>query len=242
MKINFEELHDTAMGLLVLAQQGNKCAEEQLIQLFMEGGYRFRVSKYLNKNRQVDNEDIKQEFVIGVALRIADVKMDIGDPIEYLVSGGVYRVRSYFRKMVIQNTIQICGDCGNKSRLNRVSDGRYQCKKCGSINVTPVELDDHNEFALENVREDGFEDDLVSGLLVEQFKATLTPGTNMYSLYEMLIEDGIDRDNPLVKNYISEIALRWGGTSNQNVVQNLKKLRKRLEQWLHSNSVEYNLS
>lgn len=235
--MNNVELHEKAVSLLSRAQGGDRYAEHDLIELIQSNYMNRRIGRYLSKNRTVDNDDIKQEFIIGVGNNINNARMDIGDPIEYLIYGGVCRVRSYFRKMIVQNTIQICSDCGDKSRINRVADGVYQCKKCGSIRVTTMELDDHDEIVLGNVQINAFEDDVISQLVVDDFKSTLTPGTNVYSLYELVIEQGFDRDNPMVKNYISAIAKEWGGTSNQNVVQNMKKLSKRLQDWLEKNQL-----
>jgi len=235
------DIHEQAIELLVSAQSGDKFAEEELIVLIRDKYMMRRISRYLNKNRQVDNEDIKQEFLIGVGNAIRTAKMNIGDPIEHIISSGIYGVRGYFRKMVIKGTIQVCTECGNKSRINRVADGVYQCKKCGSLKVNVSELDDHNDIIFDTMQVNAFEDDLVSQLTVDQFKSTLTPGTNIYKLYEMMTDGGVDRDNPLVRNYISEIAKGMGGTSNQNVVQCIKKLKKRLQQWGQANDIEYNI-
>jgi len=229
------DIHEQAMGLLVDAQSGNKFAQEDLIVLIRDKYMMRRVSRYINKNRQVDNEDIKQEFLIGVGSAIQTAKMDIGDPIEHIIAKGIYSVRSYFRSMIVKGTIQVCDDCGNKSRVNRIAPGVYQCKKCGSLHVTVSEINDHNETLFDTMKEESFEEDLIAELRVSDFKSTLTPGTNVHTLYELLIEKCIDRDNPLVKNYISEIAKEMGGTSNQNVVQCLKKLKKRLQQWIADN-------
>ena len=66
--------------------------------------------------------------------------------------------------------------------------------------------------------------------MMDRFESTLTPGTNVYNLY-ILLKSGINRDNPQISNYIKEIAKIWGGCSEQNVVQNMDKLRRKVTQF-----------
>ena len=113
-------IYEQGIELLKLAQQGNKNAEELLIVEIRNRFMNKRIGRYLHKNRIVDDEDLKQEFLIGVGLAIPQARIDIGDPIEYLINQGVYRVRSYLRKHIIQNTTQICDDCGYITRLNMI--------------------------------------------------------------------------------------------------------------------------
>ncbi len=222
--------NDDIRGLLLLAQSGDKSAENDVIVHIRDKYMMKRISKYINKNRQVDNDDIKQEFLIGVGLSIQKVSLGIGDPVEYLISNGIWRVRSYMRKHIVQNTLQVCDDCGAKSRLNKIENNKYQCKKCGSIHVGTYELYDHDEVKLENViQEKDFVDDIIAELTIVEFKKTLNPGTNVYALFELL-ESGMDRDS--CDNYIKEISTLWG-SSQQNVVQNLKKLQNKYEDYIN---------
>jgi hypothetical protein len=225
--------NDEATGLLVSAQQGDKNAEFDLINLIRTNYMPRRLSKYLSRNRQAENDDLRQEFLIGVALKIYDARLDIGDPIEFLIAQGLYRVRSYLRKCIRANTMQICELCGTKSRLNPIGHGRYQCLHCGATSpyVQTTELADKNEIIFDNLGDYGFEDELILRMRLHDFESSLTPGSNVERVYIML-KDGVDRDNPLVNNYIQDIAHRLGGCSNQNVVQIIKKLRVRLDEFL----------
>lgn len=233
MDFGKKSISDYGMKLLMMARDGDKLAENDLIEHIRNEFMGRRVGRYLNRNRQVDNDDIKQEFLIGVAMGIKDAKMDVGDPIEYIIHRGIYNVRGYMRKHIVQNTLQICNECGSRSRMNRI-DNHYVCKKCGCTNVETFEVCDHDEIALQNMPEDSFEDELISRIMIENFKSTLNPGTNIYSLF-VLLESGIDRDNPMVKNYIKAIADEWGSCSNENVVQNLNKLKIRMQKWIDEN-------
>ena len=220
---------ERGIELLRLAQDGNERARELLIVEIRDKFMNKRIGKYLHKNRLVDDDDLKQEFLIGVDHAIPKAKIDMGDPIEYLIHQGIYRVRSYLRKHIIQNTSQVCNTCGYITRLNMI-DGQYVCKKCGSTDITTRELQDNDETLFGNMSVESDVEEIMSQEIINKFEQTLTPGTNVYSLY-ILLKGGINRDNPNIQNYIKEIARIWGGCSEQNVVQNMDKLKKKLLQF-----------
>lgn len=230
-------VYERGIELLRLAQDGNKAAEELLIVEIRDKFMNRRIGRYLHKNRIVEDDDLKQEFLIGVGLAIPKAKLDMGDPIEYLINQGVYRVRSYLRQHIIKNTSQICGDCGYITRLNMI-DGHYVCKRCGSTNITTQEVSNNDEMLLINIptTQDEIED-IIGQDMIDRFEKTLTPGTNVYNLY-VLLRSGINRDNPDIPNYIKEIARIWGGCSEQNVVQNMDKLRKKVIQFAQEQGCE----
>lgn len=227
--------------LLELAQSGDKVAEDNLIAHIRDNVMRRRIGRFIHKNRQVEDEDIRQEFMIGVALAIPKADLTIGNPIEYIISQGIYRVRSYFRKHVIQNTTQICRDCGFESRLNRVGN-TYRCKKCGSDNIETREIYDHDEVALGNKAAENDEiekltEEIGADKIIEQFRSTLSPDTRVYDLFVLLYDEDINSDNPDIVNYIAEIAKRWG-TSQVLVVQTKDKLKSRLIKFCQCNGYE----
>ena len=224
-------ISEEGIELLRRVQAGDSLAQEQLIILIKDKFMIGRIYKYLSKNRVVDNDDIKQEFLIGAALAFDNAKMDIGDPLEYILYRGTCRVKSYIRKHILQSTFQICRECGHKSRLNRFGTG-YICKRCGATHVETFEVNDYDETLFDVMQCDGkFEDDVVSSMIIADFKNTLKPGTNVFALFE-LIESGVDRDNPAIPNYLKYIAQQWGGCTEQNVLQTLNKLRDRLQRFI----------
>lgn len=217
--------------LLELAQSGDNIATDNLITHIRDNEMKRRIGKYLRKNRQVEDEDLKQEFMIGVALAIPKASMDIGDPIEYIISQGVYRVRSYLRKHIIQNTTQICNDCGYESRLNRINN-KYICKKCGSDNIETRELCDHDEIVMMSICDDSDDiekmvEDIGAIHIIEKFRDTLDKNTKVYNLFTLLYDKDINSSNPDVINYIAEIAGMWH-TSQTLVVQTREKLRVKI--------------
>ena len=193
-----------------------------------------RIGRYLGRNRLADNDDLRQEFMIGVAFAIPKCDLEIGNPIEYLLAQGVYRVRSYLRGRITKNTVQVCRECGTVTRLNMVGN-QYVCKKCGSINIDTHEIDDNDEITLENAVDmsEPIDEMIANQMMIEQFELTLVEGSNVKALYELL-KSGINRDNPMIKNYTKEIARIWGGCSVQNVIQTLYKLRKKMLEFAES--------
>lgn len=232
-----EYLHN----LLVLAQAGDRIATDNLINQIKQQEMRRRIGKYLHKNRQAEDEDLIQEFLIGVALSINKADLEVGDPIEYIIYCGVNRVRSYLRQHIMKNTTQVCIDCGYESRLNRVN-GVYVCKKCGSIHIETRETHDHDEIAIQNKQDD--RDDIADMIdkqgaddIIERFRATLDMNTRAGQLFVLFYDEEITSDNPDVVNYIKEIADRWK-TSQVLVLQTREKLQKKLLKFCQDNGIE----
>lgn len=223
--------------LLILAQDGNEIAQDKILIYIRDNIMGARINKYLYKNRQADAEDIKQEFMIGVALNIHKADIDIGDPIEYLISQGIWRVRSYIRSQILKSTTMVCCDCGNVSRLNMI-DGKYSCKKCGGNNIVTQETNDLDDGTNLNMikDEENFENEIIFNQLMIEFEGILGRGTKVSELY-FLLKNGINSNNPQIKNYIKEIANLWG-TSQTNVVKNLDKLRSRLRKYAEENGMK----
>lgn len=227
------------IAILEMAQNGDTIAEDKLLVEIRDNIMNRRLGRYLYKNRQVDNDDIRQEFMLGVALNIHRAKLDVGDPIEYLIAQGVYRAKSYFRGQVLKNVNMTCEECGYTSRIHKVN-GEYTCRKCGSHNITTQEihnLDDGlqlNQITDESI--DDFEAELTFNTIMEQFEKTLNQNTNIYQLY-ILIKNGINRENPDIKNYIKEIATMWR-CSQTNILQIMHKLQQKLIEFADENGME----
>lgn len=227
------------IGLLELAQKGDKTAEEQLIIGLRDTVMRKRIGKYLSRNRQVENDDLIQEFLIGISIAIPRARLDIGDPIEYIIKQGVFRVRTYLRSNIMKRTTQVCMDCGFESRLHKV-DGKYECRKCKSNNITTREINENDETLFETMTVNNSEaelEDIMFEMVINKFEETLDRGTNVYQLY-MLLKSGINRDNPEIKNYIKEIAEIWGGCSTTNVLQNMNKLQAKMVKFASDHGID----
>lgn len=226
--------NDELKLVLGQAKSGDKLAEQNLLIYIRNNYMNRRIGRYLGRNRLADNDDLRQEFMIGVAFAIPKCDLEIGNPIEYLLAQGVYRVRSYLRGRITKNTVQVCRECGTVTRLNMVGN-QYVCKKCGSINIDTHEIYDNDEITLENAVDmsEPIDEMIANQMMIEQFELTLVEGSNVKALYELL-KSGINRDNPMIKNYTKEIARIWGGCSEQNVIQTLYKLRKKMLEFAES--------
>ena len=226
--------NDELKLVLGQAKSGDKLAEQNLLIYIRNNYMNRRIGRYLGRNRLADNDDLRQEVMIGVAFAIPKCDLEIGNPIEYLLAQGVYRVRSYLRGRITKNTVQVCRECGTVTRLNMVGN-QYVCKKCGSINIDTHEIDDNDEITLENAVDmsEPIDEMIANQMMIEQFELTLVEGSNVKALYELL-KSGINRDNPMIKNYTKEIARIWGGCSEQNVIQTLYKLRKKMLEFAES--------
>lgn len=230
-------MENQLLELLKSAQGGDRTAEELLIIYIRDNVMRRRIGRYLRRNRQVEDDDLIQEFLIGVAMAIPKADLGIGDPIEYIIQQGVYKVRTYLRKSIMQGTSQVCMDCGYESRLNRVGD-HYECKKCGSHNIITRETDDHDETLFLTMESTSNElDDILTSMLIQEFEKTLDHSTNVYRLYDLMVVKGINKDNPYIKNYIKTISAMWGGCSQQNVLQNMYKLQAKFAKFLDDNNI-----
>lgn len=240
--MTYQEAKAEAMSLLVAAQNHNKYAEQDFLEFTRLNLMPRRIGKFLSRNRQVNNDDIKQEFMIGVALSMYRAKMDIGDPMEFIMNSGIWNVRRYMKSQILRNTMQICDDCGAKHQLNRIKVGRhhvYECKKCGSHNISTYEThcheDDSKMNAIEDPTADAFIDTIVAEDFLQRFEDSLDPNTNVYKVYIMM-KNGLrdDRDN---RNYIVAIADALGGCSPTNAMLVVKRLRTRIDRFIKENDI-----
>jgi transposase-like protein len=186
----------------------------------------------MNKNRLAENDDVSQEFMIGVAHAISEVDMSIGNPIIYLINKGIWKVRSYFRQQVFGNTKQTCLDCGHTCRPTKTLKKHdvvikkfteWVCPKCHShrvdvVQITGSEVKDDNVFATRT--EQLVEEMVMDGMSIQEFRAKLSG--RVLQLFDT-INNGVDRDNSV--SYQREIADEWG-VSTACVSQYLKRLRK----------------
>lgn len=77
----------------------------------------------------VHPDDLVGEFNRGIARALHSVKMDIGDPMEYLISRGFRHVQTIVSQTLNEGVIEECLVCG-KSRPYR----RNPCYTCGNRN------------------------------------------------------------------------------------------------------------
>ena len=225
------ELNDSVIDIIKAAQGGDEYAVEKLIIIIRDNHMNKAISRYLYKNRLVENEDVKQMFMIGVAMAIPTVRLDLGNPMIYLINCGIWKVKSYFRAQVFNNTRQTCLDCGHTCRPTKTikkydvvvkrSDD-WICPSCGGDNVdiaqcTGAEVKDDNVFS---TKTDALIEDIVTdSMAIDEFRKTING--RVLQLFDM-INKGVDRDG--TTSYMRDIADDWG-VSTACVAQYLKRLR-----------------
>lgn len=93
-----------------------------------------RYNRAVNKVRRyrcsyIEPEDLVSEFNVGMLEAAKSVDLDRGDPMEYLISRGMWHVRRAIRKECNHNIIEECLVCG------RVRPYRTEpCARCQSKN------------------------------------------------------------------------------------------------------------
>jgi len=221
--------------LIFNAQNDNTIATDILLEEIKQHHMRRRISRFTSKNCLLEDDDIRQEFMIGCAIGLTKAKLDVGEPFLFILQSGTWQTQRYVKKHINQGTMQTCRTCGNKSRLNIV-DNNYVCKKCGSTDVATDMVSDKNEITFDNLVDEYDDlntmilDDTVEALIVG-FEDLLKEGTNVTRLFDAMIRRDINTTNPDVENYLKQIAKEWD-TSAVNVNFNLTKLRKRFRKYL----------
>lgn len=219
--------------LILDAQNNVGNSRNTLVKLMQDNGAMRIISRYLYLNKLLEPDDAKSEFWMGVILAIPEVKLDIGDPLQYLIWKGENRVKTVLRKLISENITAICRECHLRFRLYRVG-GDYKCRRCGSTslethsNVVPMttmtsHMDEPNE---ENM---GMEKDICLRFRIDMdgFKILLT--NQERRVYEAIVQENINRFE--VANYIVEISQKMD-VSPQCVSIYIKRIREKLKEYM----------
>lgn len=174
----------------------------------------------------MDDDDIRQIFLIAVGEAINTARTDIGSPLLYLIQKGKWAVTDELRKGYRRAIRQYCHKCNKESRIFE-KGGTALCPTCHSdehIERMMVDiLDDNTHTVNVEATELTIEEVIVSEQVISEFKATLSGRT--LEVYEMIMEKGYDRS--ACNNYIKEIASEMNVTpTNINL-----RLRKIKEAW-----------
>lgn len=217
--------------LLERAQYGDDIAENRFIALIRDHHMIRRVRKYHDRNVLVENDDIDQEFMVGCFEAMHEAKLDVGNPLLYILWRGEKKVQSLFRKRLRKGVRYECRRCQDKRSVYSYN-GRVECSSCGSRNVRTWMVmesaqenreDDTNEWSThwesrilqaDTGRTIGEESNLAweratFGKQIEEMRARLS-GRKL-ELFDILILEDLNRRTS--NNYLKEIAERWGVTT-----------------------------
>lgn len=225
--------HGTAQELLAKAQAGDELAMNRLLTLIQTQHMPKRIKHYYGRNVLIEQADIESEFLLGCYEAIKIAKMDVGNPLMFILWKGQLAVAHIFRRKLKEGVQVNCKTCGIRplTYINR----ELVCNKCGSNDVTSrmVIIDESqksddmkNGTARFDVLGDPFREmDAIFALAtedmaIEEIRKKLRG--RQLELFNILIVEQINRDTS--DNYLAEIAKRWG-VSTACVSVYLRKLR-----------------
>lgn len=223
----------TALELLDQAQKGDELAMNRLLTLIQKEHMPKRIKHYYGRNVLVEQADIESEFLLGCYEAIKIAKMDVGNPLMFILWKGQLAVAHIFRRKVKEGVQVHCKECGIRpmTYINR----ELICNKCGSNQVTSRMIvvdesqksdDMKNGTARFDVLNDPFKEmDAIFALATEEMaidEIRVKLRGRQRELFDILVVEQINRDTS--DNYLAEIAARWG-VSTACVSVYLRKLR-----------------
>lgn len=183
--------------------------------------------RWRGRNVLVDNDELRQEFLIGCICALDNVRIDVGNPIRYLIQKGVWAALEYIRKQMGNGVRMHCIRCGRIGRIH-TDRGMWKCPKCGSLNVETFMREEHVDITLETCQIDDKQmmrdivyDQVEERLLTEEVERRLNGRT--LELYKLIVYEGMEKGTS--KNYLADLARRMGGISTACVSIYLKKIR-----------------
>ncbi|KIL38007.1 hypothetical protein SD70_29360 [Gordoniibacillus kamchatkensis] len=161
-----------------------------------------------------DRDDIRQAFLIGCYAGIMKARLNIGDPLAFILNKGLWAVADVIRRDGQKELQQECSGCHATSKPNRVH-GRYVCRRCES---DQVELRRRVIPHAETIEVTGHNQD--DRLTVQEFHDQLTGCKR--DVFDLIMR-GYDRDN--CRNYLKEIG-QILGISAANANLRLQQIRE----------------
>jgi hypothetical protein len=227
------------LDLIRRAQEGDEFAMNRLITIIRDEHMPGRIRNQRKRNVLVEEDDIESEFLMACFQAVKEAKLDLGNPLMYILWKGQLAVGYLFRKSIKKGVRVSCNTCGDSSLA--MSRGRVLCGTCGSSEVqTHMVLVDENKVD-DAEKESGpiwdkvepeavcsivdkTWDATVHGIQVQELRSRLSGRT--LQLFDIIAIEGINRDSS--KNYLDEIAKRWGVTTACVSIY-LRKLRKAVQ-------------
>ena len=227
------------LELVVKAKEGDELALRDLMKIVREHHMPRYVGGYRGKNVLVGDDDIESEFLFGVFKALGKARLDVGNPINFMCWKGQKAVQSLFRQRIRSEVKYQCLECGDVDLLGW-RDKVPTCKACLSKDVwtwmvahadqSPTET--INTSLIHNAQGMSAEhawELAVHGVQIEEIRARLSG--RALELFDILIFEGINRDGS--RNYLEEVANRWGVTTTA-VAAALRKLRRDISAYIEA--------
>lgn len=208
-------------------------AADRLLSIIKDHHMDREIRRWHGRNVLVDDDDIASHYLEGCYLALSKVRMDVGNPLLYILWRGRMNVSTLFRSRLRQGVRARCQLCGFISMV-RLAQGWPRCRACGSsrlqtwmIEDTPAIERKHRALALfpDSVQMecDLWFDRAIYQVQIDEMRARLTG--RVLQLFDLLVLEGINAQTS--QNYLREIAERWGITRTCVAIY-LRKLRSEI--------------
>lgn len=226
---------ETSNDLIRRAQGGDDQAANDLMRLIRDYHTQRVVRKYSGRNVLIPDDDIESEFLLGCWIAVQKAKLNVGNPLNFIVWKGNLQVVNLFRNRIKKEVRFTCLDCGDQGRIAWSSKVPV-CSGCGSRDLWTTMFEVSDQPAGGSGHDTGTSlaasDRVASasaehiwqiatfGVQVEELRARLNG--RVLQLFDLIVIEGISRESS--KNYLQEIADRWC-VSTAAVASYLRKLR-----------------
>lgn len=237
---------DNTLALIGSAQSGDEQAAESLFRLIQREHMPKRISRHYSRNVLVEPAAIESEFLLGCWLALPRVKMDVGNPLLYMLWKGDCKVATLFRTRVERGVMAMCHACDAWAPV-LMRGGKSTCRRCGETErlqtlmlESPASTLASDRVAHDTVLEragvawsaataDQVWFTATQGIQIAEMRSRL--GGRVLELFDIIVTEGINRDSS--RNYLAEIAGRWGVTTAA-VATYLRKLRASIGEYLRT--------
>lgn len=233
---------ESTIALIASAQQGDEFAMNEFLRIVRDHHMPPRIRRYINRNVLVEQGEIESEFLRGCWKALPQAKLDLGNPLLFILWKGQLAVAQLFRKQIKQGVKVDCRQCGRVAMGYK--NGKVECSQCGARDVETHMIMVNESTMIAEQQENGErgpiwdrltaddmhgEMDLIWSTVtydiqVEEIRARIRGRT--LQLFDAIIIQGINRDSS--NNYLAEIAKMWG-ISTTAVAIYLRKLRVAIE-------------
>ena len=231
------ELLEGTLDVVARAQAGDDLALMKLMKIIDTHHKHRYINRYYGMNSAVNNDEIDSEFMLGVWLALSKAKLDVGNPINFICWSGQKKVQSLMKQNIRRETRFQCLECGATGTMG-YKYKRSVCSECESpdietwmIQATSTVVTADGSFDIftltAGVTAETAWQLAVYGIQLEEIRDRLSG--RALELFDITVIEGINSGSS--KNYLREIAYRWG-TSQMRVVHAMRIVRRTVEAYL----------
>jgi predicted nucleic-acid-binding Zn-ribbon protein len=216
---------EASLKLLERAQSGDIVAVNKYLAMIRDNHMPKRIKHYIKRNVLVEQVEIESEYMLGCYEAMSIAKLDVGNPLDFILWKGGLKVAHLFKKRVREGVTVHCKTCGITSMGYK--NKTVLCGKCGSNEITTqmimvgdsqltdVEIQNGTTAYDRAQAQDPFgELDAIFGLATEEIMIAEIQkklSGRVLELFNIMIVEQVNRTTS--DNYLQEIADRWGITT-----------------------------